>query len=92
MTQTDILHNHLPFSPWSDPALSRLPGMRRVDGEVLLVDDGYTGQMALKADLIAKRRDEVLAKLPGSDAALQELLGWVLANLPNAFSWEGEGV
>ena len=42
----DILQEKLPFTPWSDPALARMPGMRPVEGDWLIVDEAYAAQMA----------------------------------------------
>ncbi len=79
------LQRRLPFTPWSDPALSRLPGMRPVKGEWIVVDEAYAGQLAEKARLLAERRADVLAALEGSEAAQEEALGAVLERLPSGF-------
>ena len=75
----DILQNSLPFSAWSDPRLSRMPGILPLDqSEWLLVDEAYAGQMALRDALIAERRDEVLRLDPAALDAAEDLLDAVL--------------
>lgn len=80
-----ILQSRLPFTPWDDPALSRMPGMTPVSGDWIVVDEAYASQMAEKARLLAQKRHAVLRTTPGSDAAQEELLEVVLATLPQAF-------
>ena len=87
-----ILQDALPFTPWADPALSRLPGMKPVEGSWIVVDEAYGAQMAERARLLATRRDAVLQSLPGSEAAEAELLAHVLGALPPAFRVEGATV
>ncbi len=72
-------------------AAARLPAMRPVD-DWLRVDDAYSAQLALKADLIADRRDSVIAVCDGAGAALDELLGHVVDHLPDGFAVSGEMV
>jgi len=83
---TDILQSSLPFSAWSDPLLSRLPGILPLDpSEWIVLDDAYCGQMALRDGLIQNRRDDVLRIDPGAVDAAEELLDSVLdavATLP----------
>ncbi len=76
----DVLQSSLPISPWSDPRLSRLPGILPLDpAEWILVDDAYAGQMALRDALIVERREEVLRLDSGAVAAAEEVLDLVLA-------------
>lgn len=81
----DVTQNSLPFTPWTDPALARMPGMRPVDGPWIVVDDAYGAQMALRRELLRERRRDVLRTCPGSEAAQAELLQMVLACLPDGF-------
>jgi hypothetical protein len=75
-----ILQTRLPYRPWSDPGLSRLPGLMPVpEGEWLIRDEAFAGQMAERDRLIGAERDRVLAEAPGPAAA--ELLAAVLAAL-----------
>ncbi|MEJ6477909.1 MAG: DUF3445 domain-containing protein [Octadecabacter sp.] len=67
--------------------------MRSVDlVDWLRVDDAYSAQLALKADLIADQRGDVIAVCDGAGAALAELLDYALAHLPDGFAVTGEAV
>ncbi|MCW1932684.1 heme-dependent oxidative N-demethylase family protein [Pararhodobacter zhoushanensis] len=78
-----ILHDALPFKTWMDPRLSRLPGIQPLDPEDWLrVDEVYAQQMAERERLLAERPCAVLAALPGSEAAVDELFEAVTARLP----------
>ncbi|PWJ19090.1 heme-dependent oxidative N-demethylase family protein [Jannaschia seohaensis] len=87
-----ILQRALPFTPWADPALSRLPGMRPVEGSWIVVDDAYAAQMAERARLIAARPQAVRQVLPEAGPALEELREIVLRDLPEGFAREGAGM
>lgn len=87
-----ILQDALPHTPWTDPALSRLPGLRPVEGAWIVVDEVYSAQLAEKARLLAARRDDVLRALPRSAAAQAELLEVALATLPAGFVRHGDAV
>ena len=87
-----VTQSALPHVPWQDPALSRMPGMRPVDGPWIVVDDAYAGQMALRARLWRERRAAVEAVTPGAEAALAELKAEVLGALPDGFRREGGDV
>lgn len=50
-----ILQDSLPFRPWSDPALSRLPGIQPA-GRWLFRDEAFAAQMAERARLLAEER------------------------------------
>ena len=80
-----VLQSRLPYTPWADPALSRMPGMRPVEGPWIVVDDAYEGQMAARARLMNERRDDVLIALPGAEAPAAELAETVLSDLPEGF-------
>jgi len=54
-------------------------------GGGLVGDDAYAGQMALKAHLLARRRDDVFAQTPDAEAVGQEVLETALAHLPLGF-------
>lgn len=88
----DILQEYLPFTPWSDPALARLPGMRPVEGNWLIVDEAYAAQMAHKARLIKTRRPQVLALDPDAEPAAREALVVVVEALPAGFERQGDAV
>ncbi|UWQ20700.1 DUF3445 domain-containing protein [Jannaschia sp. W003] len=87
-----ILQTRLPFTPWSDPALARMPGMLPVEGPWVVVDEAYAAQMAERARLVAERPAAVMAGLPGSEAAQAEALEAVLAALPEGFVRERDRV
>ncbi|MEM7491108.1 MAG: DUF3445 domain-containing protein, partial [Pseudomonadota bacterium] len=88
----EIVQSHLPHTPWAGPALARMPGMRPVEGSWIAVDDAYGAQMAERARLWATRRAAVEAVLPGAEPALEELRALVLADLPDGFARDGEGI
>jgi dimethylamine monooxygenase subunit A len=63
-------------------AQARLPQVYPVPpGDLLRIDGACAAQLAHKAALIADRRAEVIAVLPGAEAAVAELLEVVLAEL-----------
>ena len=96
MTNRDLLRPILQSKMPDDlraAAAARLPAMRPVAlADWLRVDDAYAAQLALKADLIATRRADVIAVRNGAGAALDELLGYVLAHLPDGFAVSGDAV
>lgn len=88
----DILQDHLPYTPWSEAALARMPGVTRLEGDLLVVDSAYAAQIGEKARLLGAHRDQVLAVLPGAEAACARLLETVLARLPAGFERRGARV
>ncbi len=77
-----VLQTHLPRSLWSDPALARLPGIQPLDWDNWLqVDDAFSGQMALRDQMIAENRDKVLMLDPMAQDAASELLDHVISAL-----------
>ena len=79
-----VLQTVLPYTPWADPVMRKMPGMQPVaPGEWLQVDEAYAGQLAQKARLLSERRGDVLMLDPGARGAAQELLARVLAELEN---------
>lgn len=89
---TAIAQTHLPHTPWDDPALSRMPGMKPVEGAWLVVDEAYAEQMAERARLMSERPEAVAAVLPGADAALEEVRETVLDALPDGFRRDADRV
>lgn len=90
---TAVLQAHLPFAPWADPRTRRLPGVLPLNmAEWLQVDDAYTGQMALRDELIAARPTDVVAALPMAKEALAELCDLVLRSLPSEFGRDGHRI
>jgi len=90
-----ILQSHLPYTPWRDPALRRLPGIQPVaTGEWLQFDDAYSAQLIEKKRLINERPGDVLALDAGARAAAQELLLRVLEELRahDGFDVSGDAV
>jgi len=78
----EICQNVLPVCPWDDARLMRLPGLVPIEpGQWLQVDDAYGPQMAARRDLLAYKRDAVLAHGTASTPALEELLRNVLTTL-----------
>jgi hypothetical protein len=79
---SEICQQDLPYRPWSDPRLSRLPGLVPVaPGEWLQIDEAYGAQMRRRAEVLADAGAAVLASAPGSLEALDELLVLVLREL-----------
>lgn len=94
MQAQPILQRELPEAQRAAAAL-RLPSMQPVaPGALLSVDSAYAAQLVEKARLIAADRGRVIAVLPGAEAALDELLGTVLADLAArpGFAVEGDRV
>lgn len=84
-----ITQASLPHTPWQDPAMCRMPGMRPVEGPWIVVDDAYGAQMAERARLWRDDRAAVEAVLPGAEDALAELKAVALAALPDGFARDG---
>ncbi len=82
MTGTEaILQAAIPADQVAAAGL-RLPMVTPVaPGDWLRVDSAYVAQLAEKARLIAERRADVIAVLPGAEAACDEALDRVLAEL-----------
>ncbi len=79
---TPILQKSLPHIVWTDPRLSRLPGILPVQGDDWLrVDDAFAGQMAERDRLIANDPDAVHAMLERARPAADELMARVLEKL-----------
>ncbi len=77
-----VLHDALPFAPWTDPVAWRLPGVGPVEiGDWLLRDEVFAQQMALRDRLIADQSQAVHACLPQALGAARECLGLVLSVL-----------
>ena len=77
-----ILQKSLPQIVWTDPALSRLPGVLPLDGDAWLsVDDAFAGQMAERDRLIAAMPGVVHAMPEGARPAAEELFARVLGKL-----------
>jgi hypothetical protein len=76
-----VLQREIPAAQVAAAEL-RLPSMTPVgEGEWLRVDEAYAAQLAEKTRLIAERRADVIAVLPGAEAAVAELLEVVLAEV-----------
>ena len=70
-----ILQNSLPYTPWANTAMRRMPGIQPVAaGEWLQIDDAYAAQRTEKARLIVERPNDVLALAKVAQAAAEELL------------------
>jgi hypothetical protein len=82
----EVVQARLPHLPWQDPAMSRMPGMRPVQGSWIVVDDAYAAQMEERARLYRGRRALVEAVLPGAEPAVEELRELVLRDLPEGFA------
>lgn len=70
------LQSSLPYDPFTKP---RLPGVQPLDMDDWLIrDDAFAGQMALRDQLLAERRDMVIALDDSAREAAEELLDLVL--------------
>lgn len=74
---TAILQRNLPFDPFAPRALPGVQPLQMADW--LIRDEAFAAQMALRDDLIAARRAEVVAQMPQAAAGATELLDLVLA-------------
>ncbi|MEM9129772.1 MAG: DUF3445 domain-containing protein [Pseudomonadota bacterium] len=73
---TDVFQKQVPY----DTERNRLPGVRGFAlSDWLTRDDAFAAQMALRDDLIANRRDKVIAMTDVGRAPTDELLDYVLA-------------
>jgi hypothetical protein len=75
-----VVQDRLPSAPWMAEATRRLPGLQPLaeGAHWLAEDEAFAGQMALRDRLVAERRDAVIAQVPGSERAVEELFGEVL--------------
>jgi dimethylamine monooxygenase subunit A len=75
-----ILQARLPYTPWADPAMRRLPGIQGADpADAFASDEAYAGQMAERDRLIAGRPADVVAMRAEGRAAADELLDFGLS-------------
>lgn len=78
----EICQQSLPFVPWMDSGLKRLPGMKPLAvADWLAFDEAFARQMAYRDWLIAHRRADVVAETPEAGPAAQELLEMLLEAL-----------
>ncbi|RMH45914.1 MAG: DUF3445 domain-containing protein [Alphaproteobacteria bacterium] len=69
----------LPLLPFMDPRMTRGPGVQPLDpADWLMRDATFAAQMAERDRLIAERPAEVMALLPGAEAAAAELVALLL--------------
>lgn len=87
-----VLQTHLPQMPWTQPAMRRLPGIAPLREPWLQVDEVHAEQMALRDQLLAERREKVLAVRPEAEAAAAEMLALVLKELPSGYVRQGSVV
>lgn len=77
-----ILQDRLPYIPWLDPRLARMPGIAPVEGsDWLRVDEAFAAQMAARDRLISTAPDVVHAMTDVAHPAAMELYDLVLAKL-----------
>ncbi|MBI1359778.1 MAG: DUF3445 domain-containing protein [Alphaproteobacteria bacterium] len=75
-----------------DPMQGRLPGLQPVgESGWLWCDEAFAGQMALRDDLVATRRGDVHAAMPGSEAASREVLELVANDVLSRPGYAREG-
>lgn len=77
-----ILQKSLPYSPWSDSRMSRLPGIQPLDpADWLVMDEAYGPQMAERDRLISEFPHKVHALDGAAIPAARELLDLILSDL-----------
>lgn len=77
-----ILQNSLPYTPWADPRMRRLPGIQPLDpADWIVVDDAFAAQMAERDRLLAEDRAKVLAIDERARPAAEETLDLVVRHL-----------
>ena len=80
-----ICQSSLPFYPWMEPGLNRLPGIVPVSMQDWLQrDDAFAGQMALSDKLLLEQRADV-AELAGTEDEAQELLALIVSHLDSGY-------
>lgn len=80
-----VLQKSLPPIVWTDPRLSRLPGVLPLEGDGWIsVDDAFAGQMAERDRLIGTVPEVVHAMQAQARPAAEELLARVLGKLRDA--------
>lgn len=78
----EICQDKLPFYPWLEEKLRRLPGMQVMDpADWLVVDEAYGPQMTYREELLAERRDQVYQMSDAATPAAEEVLAAILASL-----------
>ncbi|MBI1416657.1 MAG: DUF3445 domain-containing protein [Limimaricola sp.] len=91
MQPEPILQGMIPATQ-RETAQARLPSMRPVaPGELLRVDEAYAAQLAEKARLIATRPGDVMALMPGAEAAAREALAVVLQAIAERTDFSSDG-
>ena len=81
MTRRALL-DHAPYTPFMDRRTAHPPGLSPMDpADWFPVDPDYIAQMALRARLVEKRPEIVLAQTPEASLAIVELLTEVLTYL-----------
>lgn len=76
---SEILQTSIPFDPLVEKPL---PGIAPLEPERWIwVDDAYAAQIAHKADILRKHRDDVLMQDDAAEDAAHELLSLVVAHL-----------
>lgn len=83
-----ILQRNIPDGvPWRHAPAARLPGLSPLPlKDWLLRDDVFSAQMALREQLITKRRADVIALQPGAAPAAEECLDTVLEALDAGYN------
>lgn len=88
----EICQDKLPFYPWMDDKLSRLPGMQAMDpADWLIPDEVYAAQMAYREALLAGRLAEVYRLDPQAEPAAAEVLEAVISAVLTVPGYASEG-
>ena len=82
MKQKNIINVKLPFFPWMDSRLAKLPGTNKVESEsVFLNCDKFKEQLELRDSLVKAKANKVCIAKPGTDKVLDEVLETILDSL-----------
>lgn len=93
ISQPLILQRRLAAHPWRGPLTARLPGLHPLkEGEWLIRDEAFAGQMALRDDLFANHREKVFAETPAAASAQRELFALIVREVraSGAYGEQGE--
>ncbi|MEM9838065.1 MAG: DUF3445 domain-containing protein [Pseudomonadota bacterium] len=87
-----ICQAELPFIPWTDPFLNRLPGLRPIDPvDWLVTDDAFAAQMAYRDALFSDARDTVYKITDAGEAAARELMDLVVETVASREGYRQDG-
>ncbi len=90
-----ICQDRLPFSPWSNEATRRLPGVQPIKPtEFFFIDEVFNLQMQYRDELIRTKRNQIFFNDLKTDNTCDEVLDFVLEELRNNknYSFNGNNI